>query len=77
MAKIKAEDVFIAFYNSFHRLERLNPEETPEALEQAQLEVKNDLEECSMLLEKYVDMRVRRNIRKMIDAGELMVRKSE
>jgi hypothetical protein len=70
--KITAEDVFTSFYNAFHKLELLEPGEEPEQVTAAQKEIEKELKECSQLLEKYVVMRTRAVIKKMIYDGELM-----
>ena len=63
--KVTSQDVFAAFYRAFHDLEKLNPaEDNPEAIEAAQKEVEVKLDECSKLLDRYIDARVWLQFRK-------------
>lgn len=67
--KITAEDVFTSFYEAFNKLQQLNPGESEEEKQVAQVEVETTLKECSQLLEKYVDFRVKKTIKKLYSNG--------
>lgn len=82
--KITPTDVFLAFYETFRKLEQINPGDEPELVAsnveveiykekvaKAEKEVEKTLEEGSQLLEKYVDNRIKKIINRMKESGTL------
>jgi len=82
--KITAQDIFIALYDAFHKLEKMTGPEEPELtatnaaietyndrVKQAQKEVEVVVAEGATILDKYVDGRIKKIIAKMKYDGEL------
>lgn len=72
---ITAQDVFTAFYEAFHKLHNIEPiNSEPESIKLLEREIENTLKICSNALEKYVDGRINRAIKKKQEEDEYRAR---
>lgn len=73
--KTTAQDVFTAFYEAFHKLHNIEPiNNEPESFKLLEKEVENTLKACSDLLEKYVDSRINKALKKKQEEDEYRTR---